>query len=1217
MQPKKERKRSKQRKRGKLKPEKIKIQAITPPPAPKKSLLNPLFSSYQDRTEEQLFLHGEDEEPQLIVKRFIKDLNKQARIRLKLRTNQLFNDPDIRKKYNSILRIGEVHKLKYLLKQRETRFGVLKIETYKPTELIKRYKKQDFVYISNLIKTNKGILNMKQFILLHLKIFHQTSFNDLIYLLIGVTKLYLNICIQIPNIQAECIKYVLDIIKEEYPKVAVPSTAIKQYLKRKHYTEMLISINRHFTLDINKFIKIHLDQIMVTQKDIATYLCQIQRLTVSSFTYFRLIEEKNESSLKNSNKHRGDILYTYSDPYDVPKIRDTWRFSLNEGFSGYHTLHIKCLEYHTGLDSVLILYENSKEIKVLSMKKKSEIAAMDMEEALSYQEFGFIFYFTLYEWENVMIVSTSKKRIFCLNMRNKPKTVFGNKVLYFNKNVIEIEANLLIAPLLHLKSCSALIGISDDNNIFIWHSVLEELNKPLKDRRTRHHKRVKKIWDVFYTPSLCEFQAHQWFAIATLDKKIIFIDPMKVTVCLIVNSKHFFHSLKTDQYSSSLNAFGYDKDFMIYEVSKYFKEQYLGSSVMGHISIIVAAEIINELNLLITCDDLGIVKTWDLSNKKAVQSSKLKAATNISRIVSLGSNGFILMTSILHFFKFEQKMAEYLDPDEIKKEDNQMNEKSFNAIPCIRFGVQKDGVTEFVIGTSNELRLLNLDNGLMNWRYSLEKVLLNPDGKGITAFIHTRYPFPGLILGFNNGLIIFIPEKNETRKDNLMIREMMFNKNVSFGRRQYYSIMDFLVDENHLNVVIVCKKTIAVLHLGFDLIYETLRVMEIRLGKSRQRLFPSLSEDEFRIETAISINKFQFLVLKLSELAILILDYNTLGIVYCHIEPKIDRKKGGEDADGDGRGESLLNIDEEPVAEVDINEIYFISSIAYLEQSGLFFANFESHYIKIMRVGAKNGVLSSILSIIMNKENTEKSIFVTPISVAEGKLLVNGDEDEASLNFTKIDASIFDQKIYMKENLTPALKLDKNLVRRFKGLDISKLLKNNRSGSQKLLKIENLLEIKLNLLLKQTSLKELHYFLAATDEYGVLTFMVLDLFLLVYQKLTFFYRKTSVFYEGATFATNALTTRSFRLNDPLFRSVYKWSLRIGAAKLKTCELERDLFIKIKTGLNSMMRTEILEVNDRVMVFTINIELKLKVWDASKMAKDILEDYEFAKGHLYG
>lgn len=75
--------------------------------------------------------------------------------------------------------------------------------------------------------------------------------------------------------------------------------------------------------------------------------------------------------------------------------------------------------------------------------------------------------------------------------------------------------------------------------------------------------------------------------------------------------------------------------------------------MFGHLAIIQASALIKELNILVTADDIGTIKSWDLDTFKSVQTIKLKGSKNVYLIVSLGRWGFVVFTSNLNFFRFE------------------------------------------------------------------------------------------------------------------------------------------------------------------------------------------------------------------------------------------------------------------------------------------------------------------------------------------------------------------------------------------------------------------------------------------------------------------------------------------------------------------------------------------------------------------------------------
>jgi hypothetical protein len=100
------------------------------------------------------------------------------------------------------------------------------------------------------------------------------------------------------------------------------------------------------------------------------------------------------------------------------------------------------------------------------------------------------------------------------------------------------------------------------------------------------------------------------------------------------------------------------------------------------------------MNILITADDLGIIKIWDLQSYKPIQSTKIKASKNVYKIKSLGLWGFVIFTSNLNFFSFENNSEQYVKVDDscLPKKYKLGEMKQFGVIPQINFCKNREGV---------------------------------------------------------------------------------------------------------------------------------------------------------------------------------------------------------------------------------------------------------------------------------------------------------------------------------------------------------------------------------------------------------------------------------------------------------------------------------------------------------------------------------------------
>jgi hypothetical protein len=335
------------------------------------------------------------------------------------------------------------------------------------------------------------------------------------------------------------------------------------------------------------------------------------------------------------------------------------------------------------------------------------------------------------------------------------------------------------------------------------------------------------------------------------------------------------HTIHSSPLSDNVITICYEKEWFIYEISKYFREQQIFSKMFGHISMIHASVLIKELNLLITADDLGIIRSWDLHTQKAIQSTKLKGSKNINRMFSMGRIGFMVFTSNIEFFRFEGESNQYIRVDDrsLPKRQRMGEYKQFGVIPRIKFCKLKDGIMQFYVSTAKEVRSFNLDNGLLTWRYSKEKFKLNMNNRLVTCFHPTKSPIPGLFIGLNDGHIMFLPEKSESMSEHVHIKVMLKKirkKIVDFGGgrgikvitqkvkerhtnygengdfRSQNSIIGFIKNEKTHSLLAYTNLKIVLINVKFEYEPGSLRRLEIRLG-GKQNFMPEVGQGEMTI----------------------------------------------------------------------------------------------------------------------------------------------------------------------------------------------------------------------------------------------------------------------------------------------------------------------------------------------------------------------------------
>ena len=77
-------------------------------------------------------------------------------------------------------------------------------------------------------------------------------------------------------------------------------------------------------------------------------------------------------------------------------------------------------------------------------------------------------------------------------------------------------------------------------------------------------------------------------------------------------------------------------------------------SLVGHSSQVVCIEPLVNTPLLISSDELGMIKTWDIRTKKCVQSFLNESRTVFKNIINISNDCFVASEQRLTWFKFEK-----------------------------------------------------------------------------------------------------------------------------------------------------------------------------------------------------------------------------------------------------------------------------------------------------------------------------------------------------------------------------------------------------------------------------------------------------------------------------------------------------------------------------------------------------------------------------------
>lgn len=249
-----------------------------------------------------------------------------------------------------------------------------------------------------------------------------------------------------------------------------------------------------------------------------------------------------------------------------------------------------------------------------------------------------------------------------------------------------------------------------------------------------HKKIANTIIDVIEMPVI------KLISVGSLDRLVTIWDVTKKRmVHLIDMTIGGIHSLIYFNSYQILVSAGYENCISVYQINPFFLEHDIMGKLVGHNSMVTAIQCIENTPLLISSDDNGILKLWDIRSFKCVQTVDLGSKTVITKILDIGVFGKVcFLGSRLNFLDFDGGGAEHKEKEQdsmyaIKVEYNYLND-------------------ELVICTRKDLRFLNLETGRIKKIY---KGLLRKSDDEITIFKCVEQNKKFIIGDHRGGLTMF------------------------------------------------------------------------------------------------------------------------------------------------------------------------------------------------------------------------------------------------------------------------------------------------------------------------------------------------------------------------------------------------------------------------------------------------------------------------------
>lgn len=104
---------------------------------------------------------------------------------------------------------------------------------------------------------------------------------------------------------------------------------------------------------------------------------------------------------------------------------------------------------------------------------------------------------------------------------------------------------------------------------------------------------------------------------------------------------------------------GYENIVNIHRVEPSYKDSTNIGQLVGHNGMVTALTLIQNSPMVVTADDCGYIKVWDIRQLKCVQTFELKCQQNISRLLDIGPKAKIgFIGSRVNFISFNEELKQ-------------------------------------------------------------------------------------------------------------------------------------------------------------------------------------------------------------------------------------------------------------------------------------------------------------------------------------------------------------------------------------------------------------------------------------------------------------------------------------------------------------------------------------------------------------------------------
>lgn len=238
----------------------------------------------------------------------------------------------------------------------------------------------------------------------------------------------------------------------------------------------------------------------------------------------------------------------------------------------------------------------------------------------------------------------------------------------------------------------------DSTNILHKWDIYQETSKKFP----KAHEQI--ITDLIEIPTLPAVVA------SSLDKKIV-VWSMKETrpICILNIGSVSAHTLVYSNTFEVMFSAGFESEICVWNFAKSL-DITLSRRLPGHNAQITALQIMEPQHILLSADEIGYIKSWDVLTLMCIQSFYFESRVSLSKALTISDTKFIVVGNRFYFFEFEAKEAKTpaLPKKTILKPKSSQNTDVNTMIVDLTYFNKKNSICAT---TTKDIRILDAKNG--------------------------------------------------------------------------------------------------------------------------------------------------------------------------------------------------------------------------------------------------------------------------------------------------------------------------------------------------------------------------------------------------------------------------------------------------------------------------------------------------------------------------